>query len=55
MTPEEALAAIVKIIKDHKKLEAHQRRNKADVNTIVDSQSYAYDQIVEVMQPFMEA
>ena len=48
------IRAIVKIIRDQKVLEKHQRATKASVETLQDSMVYAYDQIVEVIQPFME-
>jgi hypothetical protein len=50
----DAIAAIVKIIRQQKALEKHQRSSRASVNTLQDSMVYAYDQIVEVMQPFIE-
>ena len=50
----EAIRAIVKVIRDQKKLEKHQRAEKASVNTLQDSMVYAYDQIVEIIQPFMD-
>ena len=50
----EAIQAIIKIIRDQKKLEKHQRAKRASVNTLQDSMVYAYDQIIEVLQPFMD-
>jgi hypothetical protein len=50
----DAIRAIVKIIRKQKALEKHQRATKASVNTLQDSMVYAYDEIVEVIQPFME-
>ena len=50
----EAIRAIVKIIRQQKALEKHQRSERASVNTLQDSMVYAYDQIVEVMRAFME-
>jgi hypothetical protein len=50
----ESIRAIVKIIRDQKKLEKHQRAKRASVNTLQDSMVYAYDQIIKVMQPFMD-
>ena len=50
----EAIRAIVKIIRDQKALEGHQRSKHASTNTLHDSMVYAYDQIIEVVQPFME-
>jgi len=49
----EAIRAIVKIIRQQKALEKHQRRERASVNTLQDSMVYAYDQIIEV-QSFIE-
>jgi hypothetical protein len=51
----EAIQAIIKIIRDQKKLEKHQRAKRASVNTLQDSMVYAYDQIVEIIQPFTDA
>jgi hypothetical protein len=48
------IRAIVKIIKDQKVLEKHQRATKASVETLQDSMVYAYDQIVEIVQAFMD-
>ena len=45
---------MVKIIRKQKALEKHQRATKASVETLQDSMVYAYDEIVEVMEPFME-
>jgi hypothetical protein len=50
----EAIRAIVKIIRQQKALEKHQRSSRASVNTLQDSMVYAYDQITEVMRPFMD-
>ena len=50
----DAIRAIVKIIRKQKALEKHQRATKASVETLQDSMVYAYDEIVEVIQPFME-
>ncbi len=50
----EAIAAIEKIIKEQKVLEKHQRATKASGETLQDSMVYAYDQIIEVVRPFME-
>jgi hypothetical protein len=50
----DAIRAIVKIIRNQKKLEKHQRATKASVETLQDSMVYAYDEIVEVIQPFMD-
>ena len=50
----DAIAAIVKIVRQQKALEKHQRSERASVNTLQDSMVYAYDQIVEVMRAFME-
>jgi hypothetical protein len=50
----EAIRAIVKIIKAQKVLEKHQRAERASVNTLQDSMVYAYDEIIEVVQPFMD-
>ena len=50
----EAIQAIIKIIRDQKVLEKHQRATKASVETLQDSMVYAYDQIVEIVQPFMD-
>jgi hypothetical protein len=50
----EAIRAIIKIIRDQKVLEKHQRSKRASTNTLHDSMVYAYDQIIEVVQPFME-
>jgi hypothetical protein len=50
----EAIRAIVKIIRDQKSLESSQRSAKASTNTLHDSMVYAYDEIVEVIKPFME-
>ena len=50
----DAIKAIVKIIRDQKALEGHQRSKHASTNTLHDSMVYAYDQIIEVVQPFME-
>ncbi len=49
-----AIAAIVKIVRQQKALEKHQRSSTASVNTLQDSMVYAYDQIVEVVRPFMD-
>jgi hypothetical protein len=49
-----AMRAIVKIIMDQKVLEKHQRAAKASVETLQDSMVYAYDQIIEALQPFMD-
>ena len=57
MTNAEAQAviqSIVKIIRDQKALERHQRCTKASINTLQDSMVYAYDQITEIIQPFMD-
>jgi hypothetical protein len=53
-TETDAIRAIVKIIRKQKALEKHQRATKASVETLQDSMVYAYDEIVEVMEPFME-
>jgi len=50
----EAIRAIVKIIREQKELESHQRAKAASVETLQDSMVYAYDAIVRVVQPFME-
>ncbi len=50
----DAIRAIVKIIRDQKALEKHQREARASTNTLHDSAVYAYDQIVEIVQPFMD-
>lgn len=50
----EVIRAIVKIIKEQKALEKHQRETKASTNTLHDSMVYAYDQIIEVVLPFMD-
>jgi hypothetical protein len=50
----DAIRAIVKIIRNQKKLEKHQRATNASVETLQDSMVYAYDQIVSVVKPFME-
>jgi hypothetical protein len=50
----DAIRAIVKIIRNQKKLEKHQRATKASVETLQDSMVYAYDEIVEVVKPFMD-
>jgi len=49
----EVIQAIVRIIKEQKALEKHQRAHGASVNTLQDSMVYAYDQIIEVVRPFM--
>jgi hypothetical protein len=49
-----AIQAIVKIVRDQKILEAHQRSTDASVETLQDSMVYAYDAIVEIVKPFME-
>lgn len=49
-----AIRAIIKIIRDQKTLEKHQRETRASTNTLHDSMVYAYDQIIEVVQPFMD-
>jgi hypothetical protein len=49
-----AIQKIVKIIRDQKTLEKHQRSTGASVETLQDSMVYAYDQIVELIQPFIE-
>ena len=49
-----AIQAIVKIIRDQKSLERYQRSIEASVNTLQDSMVYAYDQIIEVIAPFMD-
>ena len=54
MDERDAIAVIVKIIRDQKALEKHQRATKASVETLQDSMVYAYDQIIEVLQPFMD-
>jgi hypothetical protein len=51
----EAIRAIVKIIRQQKALEKHQRSSRASVETLQDSMVYAYDQIVEIIQPFMDS
>ena len=51
---EETLRAIAKIINEHAAVERSQRSRKMSVNSIVDGQSYAYAQIVEVMQPYLD-
>ena len=48
------IQAIVKIIREQKKLERHQRETYASVETLQDSMVYAYDAIVEVVTPFMD-
>jgi hypothetical protein len=50
----EAVRAIVKIIREQKELEKHQRAKHASVETLQDSMVYAYDAIVDVVKPFME-
>lgn len=50
----DAFQAIIRIVKDQKALEKHQRAKKASVSTIQDSMVYAYDKIVEVLQPYMD-
>jgi hypothetical protein len=50
----DAIQAIVRIVRDQKALESHQRAKGASVNTLQDSMVYAYDQIVEVIRPFMD-
>jgi len=50
----DAIRAIVKIIRNQKKLEKHQRATHASVETLQDSMVYAYDEIVEVVKPFMD-
>lgn len=50
----EAIRAIIKIIRQQKGLEKHQRAEHASVETLQDSMVYAYDEIVQVMKPFME-
>jgi len=50
----DAIRAIVKIIRKQKALEKHQRASKASVETLQDSMVYAYDEIVEVVKPFMD-
>ncbi len=50
----DAIRAIVQIIRKQKALEKHQRATKASVVTLQDSMVYAYDQIVEILQPFMD-
>jgi hypothetical protein len=49
----DAIRAIVKIIREQKELERHQRAARASVETLQDSMVYAYDEIIEVMKPFM--
>ncbi len=50
----QAILEIVKIIREQKALEKHQREARASTNTLHDSMVYAYDQIIEVVQPFMD-
>jgi len=50
----EAIRTIVKIIQEQKALEKHQRAARASVETLQDSMVYAYDQIIEVVKPFMD-
>ena len=49
-----AIQTIMKIIRDQKVLEKHQRANDASVETLQDSMVYAYDAIVALMKPFMD-
>jgi hypothetical protein len=50
----DVVRSIVQIIRKQKALEKHQRATKASVETLQDSMVYAYDEIVEVIQPFMD-
>jgi hypothetical protein len=50
----EAIRSIVKIIREQKALEKHQRAKRASFETLQDSMVYAYVEIVEVIEPFME-
>jgi len=50
----EAIQAIVRIIREQKALEKHQRAEKASVITLQDSMVYAYDQVVKVIRPFID-
>jgi hypothetical protein len=50
----EAIRAIVKIITEHKALEKYQRTNEASFETLQDSMVYAYDEIIQVIKPFMD-
>ena len=50
----EAIRSIVKIIREQKELERHQRAKAASVETLQDSMVYAYDAIIRVVQPFIE-
>ena len=49
----DAIRAIVQIIRKQKALEKHQRATKASVETLQDSMVYAYDEIVNVIKPFI--
>jgi hypothetical protein len=53
-TETDAIRAIVKIIRKQKALEKHQRAERASVNTLQDSMVYAYDQIIQVVKPFID-
>ncbi len=50
----QAILEIVKIIREQKVLEKHQREKRSSTNTLHDSMVYAYDQIVEIVRPFMD-
>jgi hypothetical protein len=50
----DAIRAIVKIIRNQKNLEKHQRATHTSVETLQDSMVYAYDEIVEVVKHFMD-
>jgi hypothetical protein len=50
----EAIRAIVKIITEQKALEKYQRAKEASVETLQDSMVYAYDEIIQVVKPFID-
>jgi len=54
VSEQDAIRAIVKIIREQKALENHQRSTHASVETLQDSMVYAYDAIVALMKPFMD-
>jgi len=54
MNEHAAIRAIVEIINEQQKLERHQRKVNAWLETIQDSIVYAYSDILKVLAPYLE-
>jgi len=50
----EAFQAILRIVRDQRALERHQRSRKASPETLQDSMVYAYSEILEVLHRFLD-